>query len=125
MGKLGVKPRIAIIDDDFSFREALIGLVRSLGYIPDGFSSASDFIKQACIDDYDCLLIDVQMPGMSGIDLLKHLSAEGKKFRANMISSFSDRNIRESAILHGASCFLVKPFGSDDLISALESAIGS
>jgi DNA-binding NarL/FixJ family response regulator len=63
------------------------------------------------------------MPGMTGIDLLKWLSSNNKKFRANVFSSREDDSVRRDALAHGAACFLVKPFGSDDLMLAMKAVI--
>lgn len=117
-------PVISIIDDDESLRTALVGLVRSLGYEALGFGSAEEFL-QVGTGKSACIISDIQMPGMSGIDLKRHLSARAVTTPVIMITARAEPGLKERALASGAACFLKKPFEADALIDCLEKAIGA
>ena len=119
MSEIGASARIAVIDDDISFREALAALIRALGHVPHTFASAADFIARP-VEDFDLMLVDVQMPGMNGLDLLAWLGATGRRVRVVMISSRSEGSVRADALRLGAVSFLEKPFGLSELAAAME-----
>ena len=114
---------IAIVDDDASVREALKALVRSLGYGVSTFGSAQAFLNCEKINDISCVITDVQMPGMSGIELLARLKADGHRFPVMVITAFPDDGVRDRAMQHGASGFLTKPFSQVSLIDCLDRAL--
>lgn len=116
-------PLIAIIDDDESMRKALVALVRSAGYEGHGFASAGDFLGSGAVPDFGCVITDIQMPGMSGIELKDHLTAHQLPVPVIMITAHHDPSLEHGAIASGAACFLRKPFEADALIACLENAL--
>jgi FixJ family two-component response regulator len=118
-----VTQSIAVVDDDESVRIAVTGLLRSLGYRARSFSSAEEFL--ACVepDMFDCLITDIQMPGMSGLELQKHLAAAGCRLPVIMITARPDPAIEQKALAAGAVSVIRKPFEAAALISALQSAL--
>jgi FixJ family two-component response regulator len=112
---------IAIIDDDPFVRQATDDLLRSLGYRAATFASAEDFLQSSCIQETTCLISDVQMPGLSGVDLQRVLVAEGNRTPMIFITAF-DEIIRQNVMEAGAVGYLSKPFDEDSLIALLESA---
>jgi FixJ family two-component response regulator len=117
-------PQVAIIDDDESLRLALVGLVRSLGMDARGFASAEDFLQSGEAKRFACVVTDIQMPGMSGIDLKLHLAAKGCPLPVIIITARPDPGLEEKAMAAGAVAFLRKPFEANVLIAQLEKALG-
>jgi len=118
-----VLPVIAIIDDDNSVRVATESLVMSLGYGARAFASAEEFLHSPSIDDVTCLVADVQLSGMSGIELQGQLAQQGFYKPFIFITAFPDDKIRERAIRQGAAGFLIKPFDGNVLVECLETAL--
>jgi FixJ family two-component response regulator len=118
-------PVISIIDDDESVRIAMKGLLRSLGLIVHMFASAEDFLKSSCINDTSCLITDVQMPGMSGVELQRRLIAQGQHTPIIFITAFPDETIQAQLLGAGAICFLSKPFDEEILLQCLDTALKS
>jgi FixJ family two-component response regulator len=116
-------PVISIIDDDPSVRQATDGLVRSLGYRSVTFASAEDFLQSDCIDDTSCVITDVQMPGLSGVELQSVLNARGTRLPMIFITAFPEDRIRRCVLEAGAVGFLSKPFEEAVLIEHLEAAL--
>jgi FixJ family two-component response regulator len=116
---------ISIIDDDPSVRQATDGLVRSLGYEAVTFASAEDFLESDHIDDTSCLITDVQMPGLSGVELQSVLNARGTRLPIIFITAFPEDRIRRCVLAAGAVGFLSKPFEEAVLIERLEAALGA
>ena len=116
-------PVIAIVDDDKSFRRATTSFVRSLGYGTASFDSAEAFLKSEQVSDADCLITDVQMPGMTGIELQDRLIAQGHSLPVIFITAFPEMRARAQAIAAGAVGFLAKPFDDRNLISCLNEAL--
>ena len=114
---------IAIVDDDKSAREALERLVRSLGHSASTFGSAEDFLKSGKLHDTSCLITDVRMPGMSGIDLQDRLIADGHYIPIIFMTAYFDDHVRQRAMKAGAVAFLVKPVDTDQLIGYLDKAL--
>ncbi len=114
---------ISIIDDDDSLRAALVGLVRSLGYRAHGFASAEDFIAANHADRSAAIVTDIQMPGLSGIELQQKLTAEGCVTPVIMITARGEEGLKERAFASGALCVLKKPFPAEALIDCLERAL--
>ena len=117
------KPLISIVDDDESVREAAKGLMKSLGYTAETFPSAEDFLESQQVPRTTCLIADVNMPGMSGLDLHRHLSSSGKRIPTILITAYPDNSVRERALNAGVICYLSKPFDEADLLSCLHSAL--
>ena len=116
-------PVIAIIDDDASVRATTDSLVRSFGYIVHTFASAEDFLQSSHLGDTSCVISDVQMPAMSGIELQAHLLAKGHRVPFIFITAFPDQRIRARALGAGAICYLIKPFDEHSLIQCLDAAL--
>ena len=116
-------PVIAIVDDDESFRRATTSFVRSLGYGTAAFDSAEAFLKSERVRDADCLITDIQMPGMTGVELQDRLIAQGHRLPVIFITAFPEVNARAQAIAAGAIGFLTKPFDDQGLIACLNAAL--
>jgi len=114
---------ISIIDDDASVRIATNRLVRSLGYVAHTFASADGFLQSPHVNDTACVIADVQMPGMSGIELQSHLIAKGCSVPMIFITAFPEASIRSRALKAGAVCFLSKPFDGTILIECIDIAL--
>lgn len=114
---------ISIIDDDDSLRSALVGLVRSLGYRAHGFACAEDFLAADQAGRSSAIVTDIQMPGLSGIELKQRLTADGCGAPVIMITARSEEGLKERALESGAVCVLRKPFAAEALIECLERAL--
>lgn len=114
---------ISIIDDDDSLRAALVGLVRSLGYRANGFANAEDFLATDSSDLSAAIVTDIQMPGLSGIELKQRLVADGCSAPVIMITARGEEGLKERAFASGALCVLKKPFAAEALIECLERAL--
>ena len=114
---------IAIVDDDHSVREALASLVRSLGYAAIAFACAEDLLKSKRRRGVSCLIADVQMPGMTGLELYQQLSAFGNRVPTILITAYPDDSVRERALTAGVIGYLNKPFKEDDLLACIRSAL--
>lgn len=114
---------ISIIDDDDSLRTALVGLVRSLGYRANGFANAEAFLAADQAERSAAIVTDIQMPGLSGIELKERLRADGCAAPVIMITARSEEGLKERAFASGAFCVLKKPFPAEALIDCLERAL--
>jgi FixJ family two-component response regulator len=115
---------IAVVDDDESVREGATNLFRSMGFAVQAFASAEEFLSSGTLDQTSCLVLDVQMPGMGGLDLQSHLAATGRDIPIVFVTGYSDDRLRSTALQSGAVCFLTKPFNEGDLLDGLHSALG-
>ena len=116
---------VAIVDDDEHVRQATGALLRSLGYRVATFGAAEEYLKSNQLHETSCLITDVQMPGMSGIELQAHLKAEGHRIPVIVITAFPDDGVRDRAVQHGATGFLTKPFSQESLTACLDRALKS
>jgi FixJ family two-component response regulator len=116
-------PVISIVDDDESGRIALSSLVRSLDCEPSLFASAEEFLASSKSQDADCLISDVQMPGMSGLDLQWELIKKGQKIPIIFITAYPEESVRKRAQSAGAVCFLSKPFDGQVMIDCIEKIL--
>jgi FixJ family two-component response regulator len=114
---------ISIVDDDASVRVATNNLLRSRGYVVHTFASAEEFLSSPYLDETSCVIADVQMSAMTGLDLLTHMRAKGCDSPFIFITAYPDESIRARAIKAGAVCFLAKPFAVHKLIECLEAAL--
>jgi len=115
--------RIAVIDDDEPLRTALVEALGSLGYSARGFDSAEQFVAADATFSWDCVITDIHMPGMSGLDLKRLLVARGSKVPVIMITARSEPGLEAVAASIGAICLLRKPFDSELLIRCLDKAL--
>ena len=118
-----VTPLIAIVDDDESIREAVAGLMAWLGFRVQTYSSAVDFLQSTGVEDSSCLIADVQMSRMTGIELHKRLKELGHPIPTILITSYPNDEARASALADGVVCYLGKPFDTDTLIDCVRSAL--
>jgi len=116
-------PVLSVIDDDASVRAATNNLLSSRGYIVRTFASAGDFLQSDRLQDSSCVVADVQMPAMSGLDLLTHMRTQGNKTPFIFITAFPDESVRARALKAGAIGFLAKPFAGPRLIDCIETAL--
>jgi FixJ family two-component response regulator len=114
---------IAIVDDDASMREAIMSLMRALGFIAEAFPSAEHFLESDGLQRVSCLIADVRMPGMSGLALYRRLVALGKPIPTVLITAHPDDRIRARALKAGILCYLTKPFDEADLLGCVCSAL--
>jgi FixJ family two-component response regulator len=118
-------PLIAVVDDDASIRRALQGLLRSVGFRAAAFASAEDFLQASQLQDTACLIVDVRMPGMSGLELQRHLATTNRPIPLIFITAHGDAEARARALRAGAVDFLYKPFSEEGLLRAIQSALQS
>ena len=114
---------IAVVDDDSAMRQALQQLLSSYGYRTELYSSAGDFLDAAIKSEAACLLVDIQLGDISGIELGRHLTAAGFKFPIIFMTGSSDQVIRRQAIDFGCIAYFQKPFGANELIDAIRQCI--
>jgi FixJ family two-component response regulator len=120
---LSTLPVISVIDDDASVRAATDNLLSSHGYVVHTFASAEEFLQSDGLDDSSCVVADVQMPAMGGLDLLALVRAQGYAVPFIFITAFPEENVRARALKAGAICLLAKPFAGTSLISCIETAL--
>ena len=114
---------VMIVDDDESVRRAARRLIRSYGFAVETFVSADDFLASGRLSETACLVLDVQMPGLNGLELQSRLVAGGHRVPIIFITAFSDENARAQALKAGALCYLVKPFEEADLLNSINLAL--
>jgi len=117
---------ISIVDDDESVRESLEGLMKSMGFATNTFASAEAFLNSDHLSDTDCLILDVRMPGMDGIELHRHLLASHPEMPVIFITAHgSDEEMRSSALANGAVDYLIKPLSAEEVLDAVHKALSS
>jgi FixJ family two-component response regulator len=116
-------PVISIVDDDISVRESTESLVRSLGYAAVVFASAEEYLRSDLVARTSCLITDVKMPGMSGVELQARLVADGRRAPIIFMTGFPEERIRARVLAAGAVGYLSKPFSEEILISCLDLAL--
>lgn len=115
--------RIAVVDDDESFRIALEGFVRSLGHLTRSFASGEEFVCSTDAGQYACIISDIQMPGMTGIEMKRRLDRDGIETPVIMITARLETSLREQALQSGARYVIRKPFDPQDLIECIDGAL--
>jgi FixJ family two-component response regulator len=125
MRREGLHGLIAIVDDEAALREATESLFKSAGFDAECFESAEAFLRSGCWQRASCLVLDVRLPGMSGLDLQRHLAAIEFHIPIVFMTAQYDRGgeLCAQALRAGASAFLCKPFGGDDLLRAVRHTI--
>jgi FixJ family two-component response regulator len=114
---------VAIVDDDDAVRAALLGLLKSVGFTSSGFESAEEFLGSGRQRQTGCLIADIRMPGMSGLELQARLNAEQCRIPTIFITAHGDEEMRFQALRAGAVEFLPKPFDDDILIESVRAAL--
>jgi FixJ family two-component response regulator len=117
------KQVIAIVDDDELAREGTIDLVKSMGFIAKAFERAEDFLKSDYLHSSSCLIADVRMPGITGLELHNRLVESGNTTPTILITSFPNDRDRARARQAGAICYLAKPFNDEELLACVRSAL--
>ena len=115
---------IAVVDDDAGARVATYALLRSYGYTAVHFASAEDFLDQSSLDEVSCVISDVRMPGMSGIELQQELLTQRRSIPVIFVTAFPDEATKTRAISAGAYGFLRKPYDSREMVQCLSVALG-
>lgn len=114
---------ISIVDDDDSFRSSLDNLIRSIGFRVQRFSSAEAFLTSEQARATACLILDVRMPGMSGLELQRQIVAANWRIPIIFVTSYADGDERAQALEAGAVDYLFKPFREEDLFNAMDAAL--
>jgi len=114
---------ISIVDDDESIREAIQSLLRSVGFRAKTFASAEQFLQFDQIENTACLILDVRMPGMSGLELQRRLMATQCHIPIVFVTAHGDEEVRSRALQEGAVEFLLKPFSEEALLNAIQAAL--
>jgi FixJ family two-component response regulator len=117
------RPVISVVDDDASIRVATDSLLRARGYAVSTFASAAEFLKSRQLDETACVITDVRMPDMSGVELQTVLRDQGRSTPFIFITAFPEESARLRALHDGALCFLSKPFDAPTLIRCVEAAL--
>jgi len=118
------KSLVAIVDDDVSVRLATESLVKSLGHITLTFASPEAFLQSTDVEHVNCLITDIKMPRMTGVQLQKILLEQGRNLPIIFITAYPEAGVRDQVLAAGAICFLEKPFDSADMIGCLATALG-
>lgn len=118
-------PLIAVVDDDDSVRESLRGLFRSVGFAAQGFASAAAFLQSHDLPETDCVILDVRMSGMDGLELQRRLVASHPDVPVIFMTAHDDARTRSQALSGGAVDYLIKPFSEAALLDAVRAALGS
>src|SRR2546425_8732010 len=116
-------PVISVVDDDESLRRSLRNFLRSVGFRVETFASAEEFLRSAQREKTGCLVLDLRMTGMSGLDLLRHLAVEDSRISAVILTAHGDEETRRRSLQAGAIAFLDKPFHSDAPLDAVRAAL--
>src|SRR5450432_3218423 len=116
---------ISIIDDDSAVREGTIDLLNSAGFVAETFTDADEFLKSGRVDGASCVVADMRMPGMSGLELHEYLQRAGKKIPTILITAFPTKRDRARALKSGVMGYLPKPFSEKDLLSQIDLAHSS
>ena len=114
---------VAVVEDDDSVREAMSHLLRLLGYATASFASAEDFLRSGRVGDTACLITDVRLPGMSGVELQSRLILDGHRMPIIFVTAFPEEAIRARVLRDGALCYLSKPLQEQSLIACLDQAL--
>src|SRR5262249_19815452 len=117
------KKLISVVDDDESVRRTTILLIQSFGFQAAGFESAESLLKAGQLQETSCLIVDVQMPGMNGLQLQRHLAASGYKIPIIFITAYDSKESRQQAMQAGAVAFLSKPFNDELLLETLRATL--
>lgn len=115
--------KIAVVDDDASMRDALSALVRSIGMAVESYASADEFVAAAGHEGADCLITDVQMPGMSGIELLEYLRRRRCAMPVIVVTAYPSAALQARAMAAGNASFMGKPFDGNEMVNRIEQVL--
>jgi FixJ family two-component response regulator len=116
---------VSVVEDDQFFRESMRRLMRSLGYSVEAFPSAADFLASPRLVETACLIADVHMPAMTGLELYRHLIDAGYAIPTILVTAYPDNDVRVRALKDGVACYLRKPVDEKHLIECLRAALHS
>jgi FixJ family two-component response regulator len=116
-------PFVAVVDDDEALCSSLVDLIRSIGYGAEPFYSAETFLMSANRSSLDCIIADVHMPGMSGLNLLRELREQGDPTPVILITALPGKHLDDEATSRGALCLLRKPFEIGSLLDCIERSL--
>ena len=116
---------VSVVEDDQFFRESMRRLMRSLGYSVEAFSSPADFLASPHLIETACLIADVHMPAMTGVELHRHLIEAGHAIPTILVTAYPDEDVRSRALMDGVVCYLRKPVDEKHLIRCLRAALHS
>jgi FixJ family two-component response regulator len=119
------RPVVAVVDDDDSVRDSLGSLFRSVGFAAHEFASAAAFLQSDDLPGADCVILDVRMPGMDGLELQRRLVASHPDVPVIFMTAHDDARTRSQALSGGAVGYLIKPFSEEALLGAVRAALGS
>ncbi len=122
-GRGGERVLVSVVDDDESVRESLPDLLKEFGFEARAFSSAEEFLSSDCANRTECLILDIAMPGVNGLDLQRELNLRARKIPIIFITAQTDGAVRTSAFEQGAAGFVLKPFSDTDLLAAVKAAL--
>ena len=114
---------VSVVDDDASLRRSVRNLLTSVGFRVEAFASAEEFLESPQRANTGCLVLDLRMSGMNGLELLKHLGATGSRIPVVILTAHGDDEARRRALQAGAVAFLGKPFHGDALLDAVRTAM--
>jgi FixJ family two-component response regulator len=123
-GKVSEQPLVCVVDDDALIRDSTVRLIRSFGFRVEAFASAEEFGNSGYLEETACLILDVRMPDMDGLELQYHLSEAGERIPIVFITAHADDEQERRALEAGAVGFLYKPFSQESLLQAVRSALG-
>jgi FixJ family two-component response regulator len=116
---------VSVVEDDQFFRESMRRLLRSLGYRVEAFPSAADFLASPCLVETACLIADVHMPAMTGLELYRHLIGAEYAIPTILVTAYPDDDVRARALKDGVVCYLRKPIDEKHLTRCLHAALHS
>ena len=116
---------VSVVEDDQFFRESMTRLMRSLGYSVEAFPSAADFLASPRLVETACLIADVHMPAMTGLELYRHLIDAGYAIPTMLVTAYPDDDVRARALNDGVVCYLRKPVDEKHLMRCLRAALHS
>ena len=121
--KPSAAPLVCIVDDDASMADSTRYLVLSFGFRAEAFSSAQEFLSSSLVEETRCLILDIRMPGMDGLELQRYLSNANKRIPIVFVTARPNDSERRQAMAGGAADFLSKPFSEDALFAAIQTAL--
>jgi FixJ family two-component response regulator len=123
--KLSEKPLVCVVDDDYLLRDSTLRLLRSFGFRAQTFASAEEFWNSSYLQEAACLILDMRMPGMSGLELQRKLVASHYELPVIFITAYEEEGTRAQALGDGVGVLLIKPFGAQALVNVVNEALNS
>ena len=121
--KLSEKPLVCVVDDDYLLRDSTLRLLRSFGFRAQAFASAEEFWNSGYLQEAACLILDMRMPGMGGLELQRKLVASHYELPVIFITAYEEEGTRAQALADGVGVLLIKPFGAQALVNVVNEAL--